>query len=273
MQAAKQYKYESSLLDQLFIAALTRKSNLDELFQHESQASPPSLSPDGKLYTGQKFDLLHKIMDKCDNTENCKESSAGYSPVITNDMMPDSFEAVVWDGGHLIYRMPPKGDVVTFQEYANEIFFPFIRRTLRDCVRVDIVWDEYRSDSIKAMTRVERGIGIRKLIRLFSKISKNWNDFLRGSQNKIELFKLLSEQVRGMHIPESKAVYVTYRKNVVNVGKGPGMTECTHEEADIRIIVHLLHAVNAGMMSILIKTGDTDVVVVLCGQYRKILKP
>ena len=88
------------------------------------------------------------------------------------DNVPGSFDAVIWDGGHLIHGVPPKGNMVTFQDYANETFLPDIRRTLRDCARVDIIWDEYRCDSLKALTRLERGTGVRQLVRPFAKIPK-----------------------------------------------------------------------------------------------------
>ena len=51
------------------------------------------------------------------------------------------------------------------------------------------------------------------------------------------------------------------------------MIDCFHKESDTRIIVHLLHAIAAGLVSILIKTGNTDVVAILCGQYHQILQP
>ena len=267
VQVAKQFKYDSSLLGQLFIAAQTRKGDLDQIFKHESQASPPSLSNDGKLYAGQKSDLLHEIMDTCNNAN--KLSTAATDDGIV-DNVPGSFDAVIWDGGHLIHGVPPKGNMVTFQDYANETFLPVIRRTLRDCDRVDIVWDEYRCDSLKALTRLERGTGVRQLVRPFAKIPKNWNEFLRDSKNKTELFKYLSEEVRGMHVLESKVVYATYGAGVINVGEGPPMTDCLHEEADTRVIVHLVHAINSGMKSVLFKTGDTDVVAILCGQYHRL---
>ena len=113
---------------------------------------------------------------------------------------------------------------------------------------------------------------MRQLVRPLAKIPKNWNEFLRDSQNKIELFKFLSEQVRGMHIRGSKAVYAACGTGVIKVRDGAAMTDCTHEEADTRVIVHLLHAVNAGIATVLIKTGDTDVVIILCGQYHRILQ-
>ena len=38
---------------------------------------------------------------------------------------------------------------------------------------------------------------------------------------------------------------------------------CIQEEADTRIIIHIIHALNWGFSRILIKTSDSDVIVIL----------
>jgi len=86
----------------------------------------------------------------------------------------------------------------------------------------------------------------------------------------MELFKFLSEECIFKDL--KLVVYATYGTRVFNVREGPAMTECNHKEADTRVVVDLLHAVNAGMTTVIIKTGDTDVVAILCGQYDRILQ-
>lgn len=39
-----------------------------------------------------------------------------------------------------------------------------------------------------------------------------------------------------------KQVYITSGNRVLNAGIGPSMGRCNHEEADTRILVHILHA-------------------------------
>ena len=48
------------------------------------------------------------------------------------------------------------------------------------------------------------------------------------------------------------------------------MPICTHEEADTRIIVHLFHSVRRGKKKILIRTVDTDILVILLGEFDKV---
>ena len=50
------------------------------------------------------------------------------------------------------------------------------------------------------------------------------------------------------------------------------MPNCNHEEADTRIVVHLLHALRAGDgNSVLVRTVDTDVIVILAGKFHDLI--
>ena len=48
------------------------------------------------------------------------------------------------------------------------------------------------------------------------------------------------------------------------------MPHCNHEEADTRIVVHVLHALQQGLTTVQVRTVDTDVVV-LIGVFHKLL--
>ena len=45
------------------------------------------------------------------------------------------------------------------------------------------------------------------------------------------------------------------------------MPDCNHEEADTRIIMHILHALELGMRTFEIHTVDTDVITILAGAF------
>ena len=45
------------------------------------------------------------------------------------------------------------------------------------------------------------------------------------------------------------------------------MTECDHEEADTRMLIHLLDALQNGCTNCLVHTVDTDVLVILLGKF------
>lgn len=44
-------------------------------------------------------------------------------------------------------------NVKTFKDYAECVFVPYLKRQLVHVARVDVVWDAYKADSLKAHTR------------------------------------------------------------------------------------------------------------------------
>ena len=132
--------------------------------------------------------------------------------------------------------------------------------------RIDIVWDTYQSDSLKESTRQKRGKGVRRKVSGRAKLPSNWVDFLRDPNNKSELFALLTSKVASFDFPPNKAVYVTSGQSVIST-MSTEMMNCNHEDADTRIIVHVLHALCQGMKSVKVRTVDTDVVIILTGAF------
>ena len=62
-------------------------------------------------------------------------------------------------GAVLVHILDPKTSQVTvktFQDYSELVFFPFMGPMLQDIVRMDVVWDVYREDSLKAQSRQNR---------------------------------------------------------------------------------------------------------------------
>ena len=104
-----------------------------------------------------------------------------------------------------------------------------------------------------------------------TKIPAKWNDFLRDPSNKVELFSLLTDAAAKQKFQEEKELYITSDQSVISIGgSSEPMPICTHEEADTRIIVHLFHSVRRGNKKILIRTVDTDVLVILLGEFDKV---
>ncbi|KAH3845743.1 hypothetical protein DPMN_088029 [Dreissena polymorpha] len=83
----------------------------------------------------------------------------------------------------------------TFEDYVKSVFLPYIDNQLKTCSRVDVVWDEFCEDSLKASTRGKRGKVIRRRIQTESAILGNWESFLRIDDKKTELFTYLDEQL------------------------------------------------------------------------------
>ena len=221
-------KYDCALLSRLFIACQSRDGNLERYFAHENQPWPPSLSQVCKMRQGQNADLV-----KC--LESLSESKSD-APAVG---------AKVLDGTVLVQKLSP-GTATTFQEYADNVFIAYIVRQPQTANRVDVIWDVYQPDSLKKAIREKRGTGTRRRVTPSSRIPGNWKSFLRVDENKTELFAFLGEQVERTRV-DDKELYSTCGQFVLSSRPREDTSDiapCTHEEADTRILLHVLDAVD-----------------------------
>ncbi|EDO30603.1 predicted protein [Nematostella vectensis] len=179
----------AALFAQLYIAMQSRDA---EFFSHEVQPSPPSLSEFGSLrLPTAKSDLL-----------KCLSQPPQPEP-------PTEVDCKVCDGAVIVHCLPVTG-VMTFDDYAENVFLPYIRN-LRSR-RVDIVWDSYIPNCLKEATREKRGTGLRRKVEGRTKIPPKWMEFLRDPRNKQELFQFLSVKVAEFPwFTVRKEVYITRR--------------------------------------------------------------
>ena len=121
---------------------------------------------------------------------------------------------------------------------------------------MDVVWDTYIPDSLKESIREKRGECVRRKVSGETKLPGNWMDFLRNSMNKQELFALFIFKFEEFNWPSTNAVYVTSGKVVLWKGSSIAMQIFNHEEADIRIVVHVIHALQHGAKTIQVRTVE-----------------
>ncbi len=98
-------------------------------------------------------------------------------------------------------------------------------------------------------------------------LPKDWRGFLRDSENKTELFHFLSKEMTSTEMLPGKDLYSTYDENVLCT---PAMdiqhlAPCSHEQADIRMIVYVSDAVRKGHKMLL-----SDVVVLRIAHFRQL---
>ncbi|KAG1705795.1 hypothetical protein GQR58_003768 [Nymphon striatum] len=245
-QALTTTKGDMELFSRMYIGCQTRDGNLDDFFQHENRAYPPSLSERGNLRLGSKSDLL-----------NCMEElskAKSDAPVVTS---------VILDGAAIVQMMKP-GTTRTFDEYANVIFKPYISSQLQRARRLDLVWDSYVTDSLKSTARAKRGIGVRRRVVGSATTPANWQNFLLVDSNKTEFFQFLSMVLVESIFEHGKELVVTVGENVESTPLQEDLESlgpCNHEEADSRMFLHVAHASRHGHEKILVRTVDTDVVV------------
>ena len=160
--------------------------------------------------------------------------------------------------------MLPPGTVRTFEGYCQTVFGPYIERRVQSVKRVDLVWDLYREGSLKRTTRERRGTGQRRQVTMSTRIPRDWKGFLPNDENKNELFLLLASYVVSMVIPDDYELYTISGESFLSSTNSINLTNlapCTHEEAHTRLMVNVLDASCCGHRRIIIRTSDTDEVV------------
>ena len=109
-----------------------------DLFRHENQAS--SISTDGNLYRSVN-DLVTVLKDEC--------------KIQPQTIRPPSDSLIIAGSRFVHCHLPVKE---TSSDYCNE-FSAKISYFAKNYSRVDIVFDEYKLDSLKSFTRKSRGEG------------------------------------------------------------------------------------------------------------------
>ncbi|KAG7166091.1 hypothetical protein Hamer_G019871 [Homarus americanus] len=112
----------------------------------------------------------------------------------------------------------------------------------------------------------------RRCVTADATILSNRNiDFLRHSDNKLELFNFLTAEVRKGTYP-SKEICVTHGQNVMSVPERNDISNvapCSQEEADTRISLHDKDSADRGYRKVLATTVDSDVALCI-GNINKI---
>ena len=239
---------DCNLFSRLYVGCETRGADLDEFFRHENQTWPPSLSECGVIRKGCKSDIV-----------SCFEEPS------QSEDEPSSVNVILLDAAVIVNMLRPGEGAKTFGDYAEKTFSPYVKSQLTRAPRVDLVWDVYKSNSLKAHTRQTRGSGTTTRVARNTPLPRQWQKFLRSDENKTQLFSFLADEVLTLNINLGTVVTTCgseARSNKVNISLDR-VSPCSHEEADTRLILHVFSAIESGKSRLLVKTVDSDVLV-LC---------
>ena len=248
-------KQSSSLFSQMYIATNTREGDLDLFFSHEVHAFPPSMAESEEvMYSTKKSEII-----------NCLEKAVSESKMTLSVDQTNAYDCFIVDGGALIHMLVPGRGIATFTDYKRMCFKKYIESELRKVSSLHIVWDTYKEQSIKNATRSGRGTGVRIKVGSNAKVPGNWTEFLRDSTNKAELFKFLGDNpVDTQSIVGDLYISSADGKTVKHWGPGEEMGgQFCKEEADSRMVLHILHELRIGHANVLVRTCDSDVVIIL----------
>ena len=164
-----------------------------------------------------------------------------------------------------------------YQQYVVHHFMPFITNSLTNSTsRLDIIWDIYPDQNLKAQALAKRGNpGVTTIVEGSTPVTRDWNKFLANSRNKVQLFRFLSKAVIEASSQFTDVVVCsTYDDHVlVNTSDSQSVADfdtimpCNHQEADSRIFLHLSHAAQQGHSKAFIRTVDSDVVIIAIGHF------
>ena len=173
--------------------------------------------------------------------------------------MPDA-DVLILDGATTVNMLKP-GAFQTFQDYADNVFIKYLERQLCRVSRIDIVWDVYKPDNPKSTARSRRDKGVRRRVESRTRVPSNWQSFLREDENKSELFEFLAEE--SVKLVSKKQIISTKGRSVIcsQSRELDNLQPCEREEADTRIFLHAQDAAKEGYRKMMVRTVDTDVVV------------
>ena len=229
---------------------------LQRVMSYENSATPLSLfHEDGSMLTSTKSDFLHKLEDLL--TEEPQDNVKA--------------DCRIYDGHAVIQMLPGPSGVATYQDMAGR-FFGYILNSSRGALVMHIVFDKYLPDSIKNQNREKRGrTGTVHHIKSKTCAPVNWKNFLAQNENKAGLASYYTDYictVKGqLHANQEiiisggqgdKSIKIT-RSSVIEVP----VLASNQEEADTRIVFHAVYAAQQGAASMVIRSPDTDVLLLL----------
>lgn len=126
---------------------------------------------------------------------------------VSGDVFPDVTAHII-DGATIVNMRKPKV-AKTFGEYIDMDLMPYFISRLENVSRLDIVWDQYFSNSLKDHARKTRGEGTRRRVLENTVIPKNWAGFLRNSHNKKNCFVVLQRKYQSSILEARRYIQLT----------------------------------------------------------------
>ena len=238
------------------------------------------------LFTGEISGLPECFVNKKDATPY-HNTKAAIIPLITEGCVrptSDDVEGLIVDLSVIIRAQSaiiPKGK--TFNELSSRVLTNISdTATYRNADRIDIVADQYSPRSIKYYTREGReakGSGNQIEFNNDTLLPDDFEkSFLVDEKNKSRLNELIAENCRNNSgWAWTKQFCVTNNLTNVITNRGersiypPNMIEVL-EEADNRIVWHVMDMLECGVSKISVRTKDSDVVVILLSYMSRFLE-
>ena len=254
----------------------TKMVPLQRVMAFENAPVPQSIFlEDGSMVSCVKSDFMHKL--------------EGLMP---NDKITsiDSCDAIVYDGHASIQMLGTssttsvKNTFDDMAQYFTRYIFQHSRSiSSEEIQQIHIIFDKYISSSTKSQTRESRGArhtNVNIHIQPNGLIPQNWKQFLSSGVNKQNLAAFYSNYLTtnaAQYLNADQSLYTSGALEDIAIKIQSGYhTEIANlasnqEEADTRIILHVIAAADAGAKCIVVCSPDTDVLVLLI-HHRPLIK-
>ena len=157
-------------------------------------------------------------------------------------------------------------NAITFNDFACNIY-SYIIGIASVYDRVDIVCNRYFENSLKSLTRHDRGFGSLINFDGNSETPTDFKDnFMKNPKNKENVNHFLAKKFLEIHNTGIIMVYTidngiltndtTLRTDLV-------ISSCSDKETDQNLVRHMLQCLLTGIKAIVVKTVDTDVSLLL----------
>ena len=258
--SAKSTRSRQSLVDkrlnQAFLTKLRaaiqyRRQHAKLLFSSEVYNYSQSLSEDGSdLYHGTKSSILQRFD-------------------ITPAKPPTSTSAA------LIVELSPlfrkTNHTGSFEMFSQRLFNE-IRKISIGFSKVDVVCDRYFKDSLKNLTRIGRGDGPSIMFEDTTPLPGRFNEtFLKNNDNKERLNLFLADKF--LSYDDDKVRVITKGETILSndddILMDTSLSHNSAEEADQKLVRHMIQTVTSGVDECVVRTVDTDVIVSLIS-YRQL---
>ena len=156
-----------------------------------------------------------------------------------------------------------------FGEFARW-FFNNIKKLSSGYSSVDIICDRYFKNSLKYLTRNERGHSPKVLFHDDTLLPSKFNDsFLKNNHNK-EWLNLYCADKFECYQGDTHSLNVTKGESVLSSSiLDESISINTADEADQKLVHHMIQCVRSGVKQWVVRTVDTDVVISLIA-YRRL---
>ena len=259
-------KFSSSSITKIRDACSFRRREVKESFKTEITNVPECLTKDGMPYHSTKS----KILDVVSSVVNPqRELLRGAGFVVDLSVV-------------IRAKIETMNSGSTYFDLASTVLKDIEKDAYRNLSsRIDIVSDRYYPLSIKSPTRNYRykpNSGQRIMFSKDDIMPSNFTEvFMSNSDNKMDLNNFIADMTRCSSAWSWKnPFFITYNDKVIS----PSGQECEKslytcvgqlEEADNRIMCHIRDMVQQGISCVIVRTADSDIVVILISFMKQFL--